>query len=426
LPAADRAEFLASLSVDEKAELLYDWRFWARENQLEPGGDWFVWLILAGRGYGKSRSGAEWVRARAAAVPGCRIALVARTAADYRDVMVEGESGLLAVCPPWDKPTWNPSRRLVTFPNGSLATCYSGDRPDQLRGPQHQFAWCDEIAAWRYGQDCWDNLLLGLRLGTAPKVCVTTTPRPIPIIRDLVSDSSTIVSRGSTYDNIANLADTFRKTVVAKYEGTRLGRQELDGAILDDVAGAMWTHSMIESHRTRESLDAIRKKMRRVVVAVDPAISAHEKSDETGILVCGIDESGAGYVLEDRTLKGSPLEWASAAVSAYNDWGADRIIAETNQGGLMVEHTIRTVSSGVSYKGVHARKGKRLRAEPVAALYEQGRVHHVGVLPALEDQMTSWTPADSDSPDRLDALVYALTELMLGDSSLPTAIESFW
>ena len=290
LPTDARTKFLASLSDDEKATLLYKWEFWARENQLAPSGDWFVWLCLAGRGFGKSRSGAEWVRDKAQSHPGCRIALVARTAADYRDVMVEGESGLLAVCPPWNKPTWNPSRRLVTFPNGSIATCYSGDRPDQLRGPQNHFAWADELAAWRYAEDCWSNLLLGLRLGSAPQVCVTTTPRPIPIIKDLVKDSNTVVVRGSTYDNLANLADTFRKTVVAKYEGTRLGRQELDGAILDDVVGALWTHALIDAHRTREALSKIKTRLRRVVVAVDPSTTANEKSDETGILVVGIDD----------------------------------------------------------------------------------------------------------------------------------------
>lgn len=426
LPPDERADFLASLSTDEKAALLYKWEFWARQNQIAPEGNWFIWLILAGRGFGKSRSGAEWVRDKAKSNPGCRIALVARTAADYRDVMVEGESGLLAVCPPWFKPIWNPSRRLVSFPNGSIATCYSGDRPDQLRGPQSHFAWADELAAWRYADDCWSNLLLGLRLGTAPQVCATTTPRPIPIIKDLVKNKKTVVARGSTYDNLANLADTFRETVVAKYEGTRLGRQELDGAILDDVAGALWTHALIDAHRTREEIAVIKKKLRRVVIAVDPSISANENSDETGIVVCGLGENNHGYVLEDRTIKGSPLEWATAVVEAYNEWQADRIIAETNQGGAMVEHTIRTVSNSVSYKAIRAKKGKRLRAEPVAALYEQGRVHHVGSLATLEDQMASWTPADSDSPDRLDAVVYALTELMLGDTSQPQALESFW
>jgi phage terminase large subunit-like protein len=422
LPAAERTAFLSSLSREEKEELAFRWSFWARDGQIPPGTDWFVQLYLAGRGFGKSRCGAEWVRSKAESVPACRIALVGRTAADYRDVMVEGESGLLAVCPPWNKPVWNPSTRKLTWPNGSIATCYSGDKPDQLRGPQHNFAWGDELAAWRYADDTWSNLLMGLRLGTAPQIVATTTPRPIRIIKELVKESTTNVTRGSTYDNLANLAETFQRTVIAKYEGTRLGRQELDGAILDDVAGALWTYQLLEGCRIRKAP----VEFRRVVVAIDPAVSATVDSDETGIIVAALGTDGNGYVLDDLTLRDSPNGWASAAVKAYKHHNADRILAEINQGGAMVEHTIRTVDNSVSYKAVRAKVGKKLRAEPVAALYEQGKVHHLGSLVALEDQMASWVPGEGDSPDRVDALVYALTELMLGDTSLPTALPSFW
>jgi predicted phage terminase large subunit-like protein len=362
------------------------------------------------------------VRSKAEQFPGCRIALVGRTAADYRDVMVEGESGLLAVCPPWMKPVWNPSTRKLTWPNGSIATCYSGDKPDQLRGPQYHYAWGDELAAWRYADDTWSNLLMGLRLGTAPQIVATTTPRPIPIIKELVKESTTHVTRGSTYDNLANLAGTFRRTVIAKYEGTRLGRQELDGAILDDIAGALWSQAMLESCHVRKAPC----EFRRVVVAIDPAVSATVDSDETGIIVAALGTDGHGYVLDDLTLKDSPHAWATAAVQAYRDHKADRILAEINQGGAMVEHTIRTVDNSVSYKAVRAKVGKRLRAEPVAALYEQGKVHHIGSFAALEDQMTGWVPGEGDSPDRVDALVYALTELMLGDTSEITTVPSFW
>jgi phage terminase large subunit-like protein len=342
---------LNSLTPQEATALKYCWTFWARENQLEPLGDWFVWLILAGRGYGKSRAGAEWVRAKAEQFPGCRIALIGRTAADYRQVMVEGESGILAICPPWNRPAFNPSLRQLRWPNGSIATCYSGDEPNLLRGPQHHFCWADEIASWRYPEETWSNLLMGLRLGRQPKVCATTTPRPTKFIRDLADSKSTHITRGSTYDNLSNLAPTFRE-IIARYEGTTLGRQELEGVILADIAGTLWNQSLTaKAHFSPERDDSgtrILPRFRRVVVSVDPAVSNNQNSDYTGIIVAGIGYDGLGYVIEDLTLKGSPNEWATTAVNAYHSYKADRIIAEVNQGGDLVESALRSVDKSVS------------------------------------------------------------------------------
>jgi len=393
--------------------LLYDWPFWARPKQLPPAGDWNTWLILAGRGFGKTRTGAEWVRDQVETHGKRRVALVARTAADARDTMVEGESGILACCPPWFRPRYEPSRRRLTWPNGAIATTYSGDRPDQLRGPQSDAAWADELAAWRY-PEAWDQLLFGLRLGTDPRVVVTTTPRPTAIIRQLLADARTHVTRGNTFENRANLAGPALHQLLRKYEGTRMGRQELYAEILDDSSGALWNRAMLDAGRVM-NLKTL-PDLARVVVAIDPAVTSGETADETGIVVAGIGRNGHGYVLSDLTLRESPHRWGSVAVQAYHRYKADRIVAETNNGGEMVELTIRTVDDTVSYRGVHASRGKRTRAEPVAALYEQSRVHHVGALPELEDQMCLWEPGQ-DSPDRMDALVWALTDLMLGRGS---------
>ena len=393
--------------------MLYDWPFWARPKQLPPAGDWNTWLILAGRGFGKTRTGAEWVRDQVETHGKRRVALVARTAADARDTMVEGESGILACCPPWFRPRYEPSRRRLTWPNGAIATTYSGDRPDQLRGPQSDAAWADELAAWRY-PEAWDQLLFGLRLGTDPRVVVTTTPRPTAIIRQLLADARTHVTRGNTFENRANLAGPALHQLLRKYEGTRMGRQELYAEILDDSSGALWNRAMLDAGRVM-NLKTL-PDLARVVVAIDPAVTSGETADETGIVVAGIGRNGHGYVLSDLTLRESPHRWGSVAVQAYHRYKADRIVAETNNGGEMVELTIRTVDDTVSYRGVHASRGKRTRAEPVAALYEQSRVHHVGALPELEDQMCLWEPGQ-DSPDRMDALVWALTDLMLGRGS---------
>lgn len=346
--------------------------------------------------------------------PGCRIALVAETAADARKVMVEGDSGILSVSPPDFMPEYSPANRQITWPNGSIAFTYNATQPDQLRGPQHHFAWCDEIAKWDKMQDSWDQLQFGLRLGTHPRQVVTTTPRPLPLIRKLINDPDTIVTRGRTYDNASNLAGPFLKQVEERYGGTRLGRQELEGEVLDDVPGALWQRSKIDEFRIRE----LNVDLQRVVVAVDPAASSEEGSDETGIVCVGIarDDDGytRGYVLADRSIRGSPEEWARQAVALYHQFDADRIVAEKNQGGEMVEAVIRAADRNVPITLVHATRGKVLRAEPISALYEQGRVHHVGRFDELEDQMCMFSQdydRDNGSPDRMDALVWGLTFL---------------
>lgn len=406
---------LKKLTPEEKAALNYRWDFWARPDQLEPEGDWTVWLALAGRGWGKTRTGAEWVRQIKETVG--RIGLIAPTASDARDVMVEGESGILAISPPWDRPVYEPSKRRVTWDNGTIATLYSADEPDRLRGPQHAALWCDELAAWKYMQEAWDMAMFGLRLGGRPKVCATTTPRPLPLIRELVRSETTHVTRGRTHDNLMNLAPAFRQAVLSRYEGTRLGRQELEAEILDDIPGALWTRQMVEDALWRGDLP----DMRRVVVAIDPSGASGsdgEVADAIGIVVVGKGVDGLAYVLSDWTCDLSPAGWGRRAVEAYHKYKADRIVAERNFGGAMVEHVIRTVDKSVSYREVVASRGKAVRAEPVAALYEQGRVRHVGGLKELEDQMCSMTSdgyMGDGSPDRLDAAVWALSDLMLGE-----------
>lgn len=422
LSEKERNEWLAKLSIEEQAALKWKWRFWARPNQIEPEGKWATWLILAGRGFGKTRTGAETIRDWACGTTPLgkgkvtRIALVAETASDARDVMVEGESGLLAVHPPDFRPIYSPSLRRVTWPNGAIATLYNATEPDQLRGPQHDAAWCDELAKWRYCQESWDQLQFGLRLGDNPRTIVTTTPRPLPLVRKLVADPMVAVTRGATWDNAGNMPVSFIREIEDKYAGTRLGRQELEGEILNDIPGALWSRESIDNHRLKDVPD----DLERVIVAVDPATSANEGSDETGVVVVGFardaDGYARGYVLEDGSLKGSPEEWARRAVNLYRKWSADKIVAEKNQGGDMVESIIKTVDRSVPVKLVHASRGKVVRAEPVSALYEQGRVHHVGRFDKLEDQMCLFsvdnfrTPA-MGSPDRVDALVWGLTEI---------------
>ncbi len=419
LPEEERFVRLGALTDEQKASLRWNWRFWAREEQLEPEGDWLTWLILAGRGFGKTRTLAETVRGWACGSTPLqagrykRIALIAETAADARDVIVEGESGLLAVHPRDFRPMYEPSKRRITWPNGAIATLYNATEPDQLRGPQHDAAACDELAKWREADDTWSNLMLGLRLGDAPRCVVATTPRPITLLRKLIADAKTVTTRGRTADNAVNLAEPFLRTVEERYGGTRLGRQELNGEMLDDMPGALWKRSWLEEgRRTKpETLD-------RVVVAIDPAASAGETADETGIVCAGVaqdpDKIRRGYVLEDCSVRGSPEEWARAAVAAYDRWDADRIIAEANNGGEMIQTVIRTVRPGMFVELVHASRGKAVRAEPISALFEQGRVHLCGAFPELEDQLCSFTPwidRSKGSPDRADAMVWALSAL---------------
>lgn len=403
--------------------MVHAWPVWARADQLPPRGPWRTWLILAGRGWGKSRTGAEFVRAEVKSGRAGRIALVARTAADVRDVIVEGESGILAISPKGERPTWEPSRRRLTWPNGAQATTYSAEEPDQLRGPQHDLAWTDELAAWRY-PDAWDQLRFGLRLGDHPRVCVTTTPRPTKIIRDLMASPDTVITRGRTRDNVANLAPGVVAELERRYAGSRLGRQELDGEVLDDSAGALFRWAWIDTARVAKAPD-----LRRVVVAVDPSGSSHDESDETGIVVAGVGYDGRGYVLADESGRYRPEEWARKVASAYATHKADAVIAEHNYGGDMVAAVLRACgSASLPVRTVSAKRGKATRAEPVAVLYEQGRVSHVGSLARLEDQLTTWDPATaSGSPDRLDALVYAVTELMGGVEPAPRiATEDFY
>lgn len=420
------AQVLASLSEEEQVEfykgmgpsvlaaLKYDWDFWARPNQLPPEGDWNTWLVLAGRGFGKTRMGSEWIRRKAKENPGCRIALVAETAADARDVMIKGDSGLIACDPDLTDDSWSPTNRLLSWPNGSKAWCYNATEPDQLRGPQHHFAWVDELAKFRYDQDLWDQVQFGLRLGVHPQALVTTTPLPKPLIRRLVVDEDTHVSRGSTLDNQSNLAKNTVKQLYERYGSTRLGRQELEGAILDDMPGALWTREMIDDNRRPDGIE-----YDRIVVAVDPAATSGENADETGIVAVGVarDEDGnqRGYVLADRSLRGTPDEWASAAVNLFHELDADRIVAEKNQGGEMVEAVLRSKDRSVPITLVTATRGKVVRAEPISALYEQGRVHHVGRFDKLEDQMCLFTRdvdrSNGNSPDRVDALVWGLAAL---------------
>jgi phage terminase large subunit-like protein len=351
------------------------------------------------------------------AKPGTRGAIVAATAADVRDVMIEGDSGLHTIAP-WIN--YEPSKRRVTWPNGATATMFSADEPDRLRGPQFHWAICDELAAWRH-PIAFDMLMLGLRLGTDPRCAVATTPRPTRIIKDLSTAPTTVVTRGSTYDNRDNLAPAFFEQIVSQYEGTRLGRQEINAEILDDVPGALWNRKMLDDTRVSQA-----PQLTRIVVAVDPEATATETSAETGIGAAGLGIDHHGYVLEDRTIKGSPLTWATQAVSLFHILKADRIIYEANQGGDMVAHTLRSVDPNVPLKAVHASKGKQARAEPIAALYEQGKAHHVGIFADLEDQLCNWTPnSGQPSPDRLDWLVWALTELMIGSGTSWTEDDPF-
>ena len=370
-------------------------------------------MVLAGRGYGKTRVISEWVREEVLARRAGRIALVAPTAADVRDVVVEGPSGIMACCPDWERPTYEPSKRRLTFPNGAVAITYSADEPERLRGPQHDAAACDELAAWRYAE-AWDMLMFGLRMGKDPRCVIATTPKPVKLIKSLLTrdGADVIVTRGSTYENQANLAPTFFSNIIDKYEGTRLGRQELLAELLTDVPNALWQRDTIDRLRVSKA-----PELRRVVVAIDPAAKSVEGSDETGIIVAGIGNDKHGYVLDDLSGRYQPLAWAKKALWAYEHYKADRVIAEINNGGEMVEATLRSVNKLVPYKAVHATRGKVIRAEPIAALDEQGKIHHVGSFPQLEDQLCEFT-LDFDrttagySPDRLDARVWALTELM--------------
>jgi len=400
--------------------MLYDWTLTARPSQLPPSGPWDVWLIQAGRGFGKTRTGAQETIRRAELVEW--ILLVGETAADARDVMIEGESGIIACSPPWFMPLYEPSKRRLTWPNGCTALICSGDDPDQLRGPQGEFAWVDELAKMRYAAEAWSNLDMAMRLGENPQVIVTTTPRPLKLLREIVADPGTITTRGSYFENAENVAEKWAERLVRRYEGTRRGRQELHGELLDEDLGALWSITQLDTLRVRNDPP----EMSRVCVALDPAVTdpnkpeLNDEPDEWGITVQCIDKANRddahGYVLEDGSGLYSPTEALYRAVEAYNTWDADIMIGEVNNGGDFIEALLRTVpnSAHINYKAIRASRGKMKRAEPISGLYEQGRCHHVGSFATLEDEMTTYTglPGE-DSPNRMDALVWGFSELML-------------
>jgi phage terminase large subunit-like protein len=423
LPETQRTREIARLSEAERDALLYHWPFWARPEQLAPKGDWTNWLILAGRGWGKTRTGSEWVRSvMCGATPLARgtygrIAIIAETAADARDVIVNGTSGIMVSHPSDFRPIYVANNRSLTWPNGAIALLFNATEPDQLRGPEHEAAWLDELAKWRYAQETYDMLQFGLRIGDDPKQVITTTPRPIKIVKELVNDPDTVVTRGLTTDNRSNLSAKFYKKIVAKYEGTRLGRQELMAELLTDVPGALWTQRGLDEHRWD------RKKrlpdMARIVIGVDPAAKDPNKGmpedgAETGIVAVGLGMDGRGYVFEDGSCRLGPMGWARRAIALYDRYQADAVVAEINQGGAMVEAVLRSERPTLPVTTVHASRGKVTRAEPIAALYEQGRISHCGAFPELEDQQVLFTPNGIEgetTADRVDALVWALTEL---------------
>jgi phage terminase large subunit-like protein len=420
LPDDERAILLSGFDPDA---LMWDWSVWGRPEQQSPEGDWAIWMYLAGRGAGKTRAAAEWVReeAKHTNTGQRRFALVARTAADVRDVIVEGESGIMNVSPPSERPLYEPSKRRLTWPNGNTATCFTADEPDSLRGPQFTHAWGDEVAAWRQtpdaaGMTAFDNLRVGTRLGANPKIMITTTPKRVPLLYKLLDEAKTtgrvVISRGSTMDNSGNLSNAYLDAITGVYAGTRLAQQELYGEMLDSVEGALWVDELIEQHR--QSAYPSNTPLR--IIGVDPSVAENPR-DECGIVV--VSSSGErdlykreAWVLEDASVLGSPDVWANRVVAMARKWGCP-VVAEVNQGGAMVRNAINTIDPSIKVLEVHSKYGKALRAEPITLAYEQGRVHHIGYLADLESQMVSWVPGEGKSPDRVDALVHALTALLI-------------
>lgn len=420
LPEDQRAAILAGFDPDH---LMWDWSVWGRPEQQAPKGDWNIWAYIAGRGAGKTRTASEWVReeAKYTNTGQRRFALVARTAADVRDVIVEGESGIINVTPPSERPLYEPSKRRLTWPNGNTATCFTADEPDSLRGPQFTHAWGDEVAAWRQtpdaaGMTAFDNLRVGTRLGANPKIMVTTTPKRVPLLYSLIAEAEktgrVVITRGSTMDNKGNLSDAYMDAIMGVYEGTRLAQQELYGEMLDQVEGALWTDELIERNRERAFPMGVPLR----VIGVDPSVAENPR-DECGIVVVASTAERDLYkrnawVLEDATVHGSPTVWAEKVVAMARKWGCP-VVAEVNQGGALVKNAITAIDPTVKVLEVHSKHGKALRAEPVTLAYEQNRVHHIGFLAELESQMISWIPGEGKSPDRVDALVHALTALLI-------------
>ncbi len=421
-------DFLSGLSDNALASLPWIFEFWALPHQLPPQGDWKSWVIMGGRGAGKTRAGSEWVRRKVEGAtpeaPGecSRLALIGETFDQTREVMVFGDSGILACSPPDRRPEWHATRRQLVWPNGATATVYSAHEPQALRGPQFDAAWVDELAKWKKAEDTWDMLQFALRLGSHPQQVVTTTPRNVEVLKRILQSASTVTTHAPTDANRAYLAESFLAEVESRYGGTRLGRQELEGVLLEDVEGALWTTAMIEGMRT----DRL-PELDRVVVAVDPAVTSGAASDECGIVVAGVVMAGEpkdwrAYVIEDATVRGGPSDWARAAIAAMDRHKAERLVAEVNQGGDLIEAVVRQIDPLVPFRALRAARGKAIRAEPVAALYEQGRVRHLRgpSLGALEDQMCRMSLRGYEgkgSPDRLDALVWAIHELMIEPAS---------
>lgn len=415
LSGSEKEAFLSTLSPEESLELQYNWAFWARPDQRIPPGDWKFWLVKGGRGAGKTRTGAETVREKVEKGEWGRVALIAKRAADLRDIMIEGDSGILNISHPNFRPVYEPSKRRLTWPNGAIAIGYSDEEPEEMRGPQFSGGWCDELAKFPNAAYTWDNFEFGLRLGKNPQALITTTPQPTKTYIAILRDPATVVTSASTYANAAFLAPSFIERI-KKYEGTRIGRQEIYAELLEDVVGALWTSGVIDEHRRLGGLPA-GVSLSRVVVAIDPSTTNDVESAEAGIVVGGLGSDGDVYVLADLSLRGSPKEWADRAIDGYHRFMADRVIAEANNGGDMVEAVIQAActlkgQANVPFKKIWASRGKATRAEPVATLYQQGQVHHTRVFDELERQMISWVPG-MPSPDRMDALVWVVTELKL-------------
>jgi len=437
LPEEERRQAIAGLTEAQSEELLWDWRgFWARPSQLLPGTpgaeltreDWIFWVIKAGRGFGKTKTGAETVR-EWARDPKERILMIAPTASDVREVMIEGESGLMACYPEGHRPVYNPTRHLVMFPSGAIGITRSADVPERLRGPQFRKFWWDEMCACRFAREAWNQIMFGFRKkGGKLQGLITTTPKPIDVFKRLVKNPKTIITSGSSYDNRSNISDEYYDEVIKPYEGTRLGRQEIEGQLLEDVPGALWTRALIDAGRIT-LVEVKWELIVRIIVAIDPAVTSGEESDETGIVVVALTRSQHVLVLDDLSCRESPLGWARIAIAAYKSKGADRIVGEVNNGGDLVASNIHVVDPNVAFRAVRASRGKAVRAEPVAALYEQGRVHHVmsgrpDQFTDLEDQMCGWVPDSADSsPDRMDALVWGITDLLIDQEDVTIQVQ---
>ena len=420
-PEARRQFIDESLTPDQYLALLYDWQEWGRPSQQVPEGEWTWWMILAGRGWGKTRTGAEtvnhWVKIAKRPI---RIALVAETKKDAREVIALGESGILETAPPWMKPKYEVSKGLITWPNGCQGFLYSGEEPDQLRGPQFHKAWVDEWAKYQYPVETMDNLEMALRLGSHPQGIITTTPRPLPMIKEMLIDPDVVVTRGSSYENRVNLAPNYIKRVIKKYEGTRLGRQELYAEVLDDVEGGFWTRALLDKYRIKKG-DRL-PEMVRIAIAVDPATTSGADSNETGIMAGGKGTDGKMYLFDDLSGVFTPEQWARRVVTNYDRFEADAVVGEANNGGDLVERNIRTIEhqGPVKYRKVNASRGKHVRAEPASTIHEQGKIVFVGQFPQLEDQLIFFTPEGYEgvgSPDRGDAFVWLVWFLMIAGSS---------